>query len=145
MNKVKGIYSLKKSEIIKGYNAFKNILTNSKVISNSFLKLNIQIKRENSDNKSNSIFNNPLDNVKVGFIVSKRIVKKSSLRNRLKRLAREAYRLNKYMLVMFKEYNIYLLFSYCEEYKHIYKNLKFNEVNETVKILLKQTIEYIKK
>ncbi|MFA5404458.1 MAG: ribonuclease P protein component [Ignavibacteria bacterium] len=145
MTKVKGIYCLNKDEIIRGYNAFKNILTGSKVLSNGFLKLNIQIKKEISENIGNQIYKNPLANVKVGFVVSKRIVKKASLRNRLKRLTRESYRLNKYLLIALNDYRVYLLFSYSENYKDTFKNLKFDDVNENTKLLLKKAIEFINK
>jgi ribonuclease P protein component len=145
LTKVKGIYCLKKDEIIRGYNSFKNILTNSKVLTNSFLKLNIQINKEISVNTENQIYKDPLANVKVGFVVSKRIVKKAYLRNRLKRLTREAYRQNKYLLIVIQEFKVFLLFSYNEELKDSYKNLKFDDVNENMRMLLKKVTDFINK
>lgn len=145
MTKVKGIYSLKKDEIIRGYNSFKNILTDSKIISNGFLKLNIQVKKEISESIENQIYIDPLANIKVGFVVSKRIVRKASLRNRLKRLSREAYRLNKYLLIVLKDYKVFLLFSYSEYYKDSYKNLRVDDVKENMKLLLRKAADLINK
>ena len=145
MTKVKGIYCLKKDEIIRGYNSFKNILTDSKIISNGFLKLNIQIKKEIRGSIENKIYKDPLANVKVGFVVSKRIVRKASLRNRLKRLTREAYRLNKYLLIVIKDYKVFLLFSYSEYYKDSYINLKIDDVNENMRLLLVKATDFINK
>lgn len=145
MTKVRGIYCLKKDEIIRGYNSFKNILTDSKIISNGFLKLNIQIKKEISENIDNQIYKDPLADVKVGFVVSKRIVRKASLRNKLKRLARETYRTNKYLLIVIKNYKIFLLFSYSEYYKEIYKDIKIEDVNENMRMLLKKAADVINK
>jgi ribonuclease P protein component len=143
LTKVRGIYCLKKDEIVRGFNSFKNIFTDSKVISNGFLKLNIQIAKENSINKINDIYKDPLHNIKVGFVVSKRMVKKASQRNRLKRLAREAYRANKYMLIGIKEYEVNILFGYIDDSKEHFKDLKFDEVNENMKALLKKIISFI--
>jgi len=145
LTKVKGIYCLKKDEIIRGYNSFKNILTDSKIISNGFLKLNIQIKKEIRGSIENKIYKDPLANVKVGFVVSKRIVRKASLRNRLKRLTREAYRLNKYLLIVIKDYKVFLLFSYSEYYKDSYINLKIDDVNENMRLLLVKATDFINK
>lgn len=145
MTKVKGIYCLKKDEIIRGFNSFKNILTDSKTISIGFLRLNIQVKKEISGSIENQIYRDPLANVKVGFIVSKRIVRKASLRNRLKRLSREAYRQNKYLLIVIKDFKVYLLFSYSENFKESFNSLKIDDVNKNMRLLLKKAAEFINK
>ncbi len=144
MTKVKGIYSLNKNEIIRGYNSFKNILSDSKMITNGFLKLNIQVKKEISENIEN-IYEDPLENVKVGFVVSKRIVKNAALRNKLKRLSREAYRTNKYLLVVIKNRKVNLIFGYNEEYKDTFKVLKFDDVSKNMRVLLTKTTDFINK
>lgn len=144
MTKVKGIYCLKKNEIIRGFNSFKNILIDSKVIINGFLKLNIQVKKEISDNIDN-IYKDPLENVKVGFVVSKRIVKNAALRNRLKRISREAYRTNKYLLIVIKNCKVNLIFSYNQEYKNIFNVLKFDDVSKNMRALLMKTTDFINK
>lgn len=145
MTKVRGIYCLKKDEIIRGFNSFKNILTESKVYFSGFIKLNIQVNKEISESTNIKIYKDPLANVKVGFVVSKRFVKKASLRNRLKRLARESYRTNKYLLINLKGCTVSLLFGYSELNKDDYSNLKLKDVNENLKILLKKASDFINK
>ena len=114
------------------------------MIINGFLKLNIQVKKEISENIEN-IYKDPLENVKVGFFVSKRIVKNAAMRNKLKRLSREAYRTNKYLLVVIKNYKVNLLFSYYEEYKDTFKVLKFDDVSKNMRVLLTKTTDFINK
>jgi ribonuclease P protein component len=145
LTKVNGIYSLGKPEIIRGYNSFKNILVNSKIISNSFLKLYIQIKKSTAGEKETENFKDPLNKVKVGFVVSKRMVKKASARNRLKRLAREAYRMNKFLLNDAAGTEINILFGYVESYKDDFANLDFQIVDANMRMLLLKTLDYLKK
>jgi ribonuclease P protein component len=145
LTKADGIYSLGKKEIIRGYNSFKNILVNSKLITNSFLKLNIQVRKSTSGDKEIKNFKDPLNNVKVGFVVSKRMVKKASGRNRLKRLAREAYRMNRNLLNEIDGMEIYILFGYGESYKDDFVNLDFQLVDANMRMLLLKTLDYLKK
>jgi ribonuclease P protein component len=145
LTKVNGFYCLKKSEIVRGYNSFKNILVDSKVITNSFLRVNIQYKKENTENKEIQILKDPLTNVKVGFVVSKRIVRKASFRNRLKRLLREAYRLNKHILVSVREYETSLLFGYNEAYKDEFKILDLEVVKVNMRMLLEKAADFLNK
>ena len=145
MAKINGIYCLSKKEIIRGYNSFKNILVDSKLITNSFLRLNIQVKEEIKENKKFHIIKDPLNNVKVGFVVSKRFVKKASMRNRLKRLLREAYRINKNMLGVDERKNIFMLFGYSEKYSGNYGNLDFEVVNANMRTLLIKVKDFLNK
>jgi ribonuclease P protein component len=145
LTKVNGFYCLKKSEIVRGYNSFKNILVDSKIITNSFLRVNIQYKKENTENKEIQILKDPLTNVEVGFVVSKRIVRKASLRNRLKRLLREAYRVNKHILVGVKEYETSLLFGYNEAYKDEFKILDIEVVKVNMRMLLEKAVDFLNK
>jgi ribonuclease P protein component len=143
--KVNGIYCLRKKEIIRGYNSFKNILTDSKLITNSFLRLNIQVKEEIKYSKENKIIKDPLNNVKVGFVVSKRIVRKASVRNRMKRLSREAYRLNKSMLEVNEGISVYMLFGYSEKHKDNFGNLDIDVVNANMRTLLLKVSDFLNK
>jgi ribonuclease P protein component len=146
LTKVNSVYCLRKSEIIRGYNSFKKVLVNSKVLTNRFLRLNIQYKKEITENKEIQILKDPLTNVKVGFVVSKRFVRKASMRNRLRRLAREAYRLNKNILIdNTTDYEIILLFGYNEDYKDELRNLDIEIVKENMKILIEKVLIYLKK
>ncbi len=74
--------SLSKDEILRGYDSFKNVFKKSKIIESRYLKCYIQFDDENTSPQT----------IKVGFTVSKKKVKKAYVRNRIKRLLREAYR-----------------------------------------------------
>jgi ribonuclease P protein component len=145
LTKVNGIYCLKKSEIIRGYNSFKDILANSKLITNSFLRVYIQVNRDYKGTGESKIFKDPLANVKVGFVVSKRIVRKASQRNRLKRLSREAYRLNKNLLSIHPEKEIFLLFGFNESFKENLNNLEIEIVKANMRMLLQKILDYLNK
>ena len=141
MTKVNGIHCLKKNEIIRGYNSFKNILVDSKIITNSFLRLNIQVK----ENGEIQIIKDPLNNVKVGFVVSKRFVRKATMRNRLKRLTREAYRLNKNILNVPEKYEVKMLFGFNESYKDNFENLDLIVVNANMRTMLLKVTDFLNK
>ena len=71
-------FRLPKNEILKGKENFNNVFKNGKLVSG----VHISIKYIKSSSK------------KIGFVVSRK-TKKAKKRNRLKRLLREIYRLNK--------------------------------------------------
>jgi ribonuclease P protein component len=145
LTKVNGIYCLKKSEIIRGYNSFKNILASSKLITNSFLRVYIQVNSYNKGTEEAKILKDPLANVKVGFVVSKRIVRKASKRNRLKRLTREAYRMNKYLLGIYPDKEINLLFGFNESFKESLNNLEIEIVKANMRMLLQKVLGFLNK
>jgi len=80
--------TLRKDEIIRGYESFKKIFIRSKVIETRYLKCYLQFNDKITSPQSN----------KVGFTVSKKKVKKAFIRNRVKRLMKEAYRNEKHIL-----------------------------------------------
>jgi len=80
--------TLRKDEIIRGYESFKKIFIKSKVIETRYLKCYLQF-----DDKITSP-----QLIKVGFTVSKKKAKKAYKRNRIKRLMKEAYRHEKHLL-----------------------------------------------
>jgi len=145
LTKVNGIHCLKKNEIIRGYNSFKNILVDSKIINNTFLRLNIQVKEEIKENGEIQIIKDPLNNVKVGFVVSKRFVRKATMRNRLKRLAREAYRLNKNILNVPEKFQVKILLGFNESYKENFKNLDLIIMNANMRTMLLKVTDFLNK
>jgi len=145
LTKVNGIHCLKKNEIIRGYNSFKNILVDSKIINNTFLRLNIQVKEEIKENGEIQIIKDPLNNVKVGFVVSKRFVRKATMRNRLKRLTREAYRLNKNILNVPEKFQVKILLGFNESYKENFKNLDLIIMNANMRTMLLKVTDFLNK
>lgn len=91
--------SLGKNEIIRGYESFKKVFASSKVFVNGYLKCYLQLDNDLTSPQS----------LKVGFTVSKRKVKKAFVRNRIKRLLKEAYRNEKHRLLM--KQNIKIIFT----------------------------------
>jgi len=89
-----GTSCLKKRDIIRGFNVFSEILSNSKIIQTGYIKAYVQTQIKEPLNKN--LFS-PLvtDNVKVGFIIAKKYIRKSFFRNRIKRLLKESFRKNK--------------------------------------------------
>lgn len=88
-------FRLTKNEILRGFNAYFEVLSNSKVVSSEFLKAYVSRDIKVADSKEFSkspLFRFPL---KVGFIIAKKKISKSVFRNRLKRLLKESYRLRK--------------------------------------------------
>lgn len=77
--------TLRKSEILRGYSVFSDILKNGEFTQNSGLQCHFK-KRAGEKTRSA---------VRVGFAVPRRKVALAVDRNRLKRLMREAYRRNK--------------------------------------------------
>lgn len=109
-------YSLSKDEIIRGFNKFKKVLDNS-VRYKSFL-FKAFVNFEESEERP------PAGNIKVGFLVSKKIVPKAVQRNKVKRLFRELFRKKKYRLSDLKK-NTNIIFSFTEE-----GNTKFFQGNK---------------
>jgi ribonuclease P protein component len=126
-------FGLPKSEKLKSKKRFEHLFAQGKTISSFPLKL-IFAKADLPKNV----------NVQVGVSVPKRIFKSAVKRNRIKRLVREAYRLNKQDLFNNSEGNYAFLFLYLgtemPTYAGIVKNMlallqKFiNTVNDDKKI-----------
>jgi ribonuclease P protein component len=82
---------LPKELIIRGHEAFSKVFESSEKTNSGFLRA--YIRTYISDNKSN--FNSPSVSIKAGFVVTKKRIRKAVKRNRVKRLLREAFRLEK--------------------------------------------------
>lgn len=130
-------FRLRKDEIIRGHDAYSRVLQNSISISSDFIKafVNIQSKEVNLIDFTNSpLFTN---NVKVGFIIAKKKIKKTVLRNRIKRLLREAYRLNKNLFEFYPS-KLNIIFSLTDngyEFFLLNKKVKYNFVETEIKKL----------
>lgn len=77
--------------------------------------------------------------VKVSFSVSKRKFKRAVDRNRIKRLMRECYRLNKDSLYSNIENKYILMFTYIDEKEH-----KYVDIEEKMIHLMKKLIQISK-
>ncbi len=128
-------FKLRKQDIIRGHNSYKRILQNSITISSQFLKAFINIQDQNyysSKEDNSTISPHFTNNVKVGFIIAKRKIKKAVLRNRLRRLLKETFRLNRYLFEIFP-HNLNIILSLTDSgYEYFLSNkvLKYHFIEE---------------
>ena len=79
-------FKLSKDELLSGHDAYKKVFRLSSVIESDFLRFNYILT---------NIEKSPQDTFKVGFSVSKKHLRKAVSRNRIKRMLKEIYRINK--------------------------------------------------
>lgn len=134
----KGDFRLRKDEIIRGRTSYSKILQNSTTISADFIRAFISLQNKeaaiNIDFTEGPLFTN---NVKVGFIIARKKIKKAVSRNRIKRLLKEAYRLNKNLFRVFSV-DSRIIFSLTDRgYKHFLfpKEIKYSLVESEIKKL----------
>ncbi len=83
---------LKKKEILRGYEAFDKVFKKSKLFRTDLLTGYLKAENLTSILKQSPLL---IKNFKVGFVVSKKKIKRANKRNRIKRLLRESFRLNR--------------------------------------------------
>ncbi|MGX7638241.1 ribonuclease P protein component [Candidatus Karelsulcia muelleri] len=126
---------LKKKEIINKNKIVNTIFRNGKKIENNLLKVayletstSSSISSYNSKYRSSSIssYNYSTYNfqVKIAFFVSKKQIRKSYQRNRIKRLMRRSYQLNKKIIPFKRKKIYYIIFMYLKKKLHNFYELK---------------------
>lgn len=128
----KDTYKLEKNEIIRGFDSFNKIFSSSFYIDTEFLRIYINIEKEEFS---------PQNNFKVGFTVSKKKVSKATDRNRVKRIMREAFRLNKNNIHKNLSKNVNIIISLNS---HSYK-LKETIIRDGFKLLMDDMLRAIEK
>ncbi|MGX7591603.1 ribonuclease P protein component [Candidatus Karelsulcia muelleri] len=106
---------LKKKDIINKNKIVNQIFRNGKKIENNLLK--VAYLETTSLKKS-------LFKVKIAFFVSKKKIIKSYQRNRIKRLMRMSYQLNKSMIPFKRKKIYYIIFMYFKKTIHNFYDLK---------------------
>jgi ribonuclease P protein component len=141
---------LRKTDRIKGFDAFSKIFNCSKKFSSTRLigYLNIEKNLKAETRSSENEFENPLfkNILKVGFIVSKKNIRKTARRNRIKRILRESYRLNQEIIIQNLKVNINLILGLSENGMCFYKEnkyLKLSDINDDMISLLNKINEYL--
>ncbi|UOQ32968.1 Ribonuclease P protein component [Candidatus Karelsulcia muelleri] len=122
---------LKKKEIINKKKIVNTIFRNGKKIENNLLKvayLETSTSKYNStkyNSTSTSKYNSTSTfKVKIAFFVSKKQIIKSYQRNRIKRLMRRSYQLNKKIIPFKRKKIYYIIFMYLKKKLHNFYELK---------------------
>jgi ribonuclease P protein component len=130
--------NISKSEIIRGFNVYKDTIKYSKSKINGNIKVYYKFDKPEI---SGSMLSTPVSiNPKVGFLVSKRIFSKSVTRNKIRRQIKEAYREVKKSLI--EKYNpsglklVLTLSGKGNETVKLNKKLNYKEIKSEMAIIL---------
>ncbi len=143
-------YKLPKKEILRGFRAFKKVLGSSKYYDRNNVRVFYRVDFNYSSQDIERNKKPPINFIRVGIYVPKRKINKSSKRNRLKRLLKESYRLNKNILseLYNEKFRIALIFSLTEigfERFSNTKNFKLQNLLDDVQFLLHKIKKNINK
>ncbi|MGX7590314.1 ribonuclease P protein component [Candidatus Karelsulcia muelleri] len=121
---------LKKKELLKKKTIVNKIFRTGKKLENNLLKvayLETDTYNSTSLSLSNSTSNYHANNyfkVKIAFLVSKNTIRKSYQRNRIKRLMRRSYQLNKKIIPFKRKKIYYIIFMYLKKQLHNFYEIK---------------------
>lgn len=121
-------YTLRKNEILRGRNTFSKVFSSGNKLVGRNIVCFYQV--ENNDTETNKVL--------VGFAVSKK-TGKAVVRNRIKRLMRESYRLNKHILLDTPSPNNFIasiILMYGKKNPIQIKNAVFESVKQEIEYLL---------
>lgn len=114
-------FSLPRSKILRGKRNFQRLFKQSSVLHSSSLQFRYRL------------LDNFVNEIQIGFIAPKRIMKKAVSRNKAKRRLRESYRIHQHILTDFfsdHPFGIHGVFILKKE------NVPFSEINREVQQLL---------
>lgn len=146
-------FGLKKTQILRGFDAYKKVLDNSRLYSTDLLLAYVNKEKQPgpSENNPGKVLS-PLTpsglilKVKVGFIISKKKIRKAVNRNYGKRLLKEAFRLSRYHVEeriegSNRSYNIIFAYSANGIEKLKNKAIDFEDLKDEMRILLQKIIK----
>jgi ribonuclease P protein component len=131
-------FTLKKSEILRGKKNFERLVKNSKKFEGKFLRCFVSIQSREEQHS--------VKHVVVAFSVNKKLLAKAVDRNRIRRLMRESYRLNKTILINSNpdsSKQVQLLFVYTVPRKQDSTLPSFASIQDDIKFLLETISTYI--
>ena len=129
-------HTLRKSEILRGYSVFSDILKNGESIHSSALQCYVTKKKKEKDTAA----------VRAGFAVPRRDVPHAVERNKLKRFMREAFRTNKdplYEAASKADLQIALVFIFRNRGRVDVRRLRYAGIESDVKDLMVKIISMI--
>jgi len=85
------VNKLPKAGILRGHNSFNSVFENSSKANSGFIRAFFSA----ANSEEQKISESPSASIQTGFVVSKKKIKSAVLRNRVKRLLKEAYRLER--------------------------------------------------
>ena len=131
-------HTLRKSEILRGYSVFSDILKNGESIHSSALQCYVKKKKKERNTPS----------VCVGFAVPRRDVSLAVDRNRVKRLLREAFRANKELLneaAVNADVELALIFIFRNGRRADVRRLRYASIERDVKDVMSKIISMTKR